>query len=155
MNPPSYSSIDQAVARLRDGDVVAFPTDTVYGIGVDPFQPEAVRKLYQIKGRPDDKPIAILVGSIEDVGRVAQNPPPTFTRLAEQSADIITPVAVTWENDNSVVRKLITDRCEISGRSVCHRLPIGCDGDRSKQRRRRINRGDRQLISIFDVVVID
>ena len=64
--------------------VVAFPTDTVYGVGVDPFQPDAVRKLYQIKGRPIDKPIPILVGSVKDVERVAQNLPPTFSRLAEQ-----------------------------------------------------------------------
>ena len=84
MNPFDDSSLSQAIATLRDGGVVAFPTDTVYGVGVDPFQPDAVRKLYQIKGRPIDKPIPILVGSVGDVERVAQNLPPTFSRLAEQ-----------------------------------------------------------------------
>jgi len=84
MNSLSDSSINQAVTCLRGGGVVAFPTDTVYGIGVDPLQPEAVRKLYQIKGRPDNKPIPILVGSIADVERVAQNPSPIFTQLAER-----------------------------------------------------------------------
>ena len=63
--------------------MVAFPTDTVYGVGADPFQPEAVRKLYQIKGRPIDKPIPILVGSVDDVQRVAQNLPTIFGQLAE------------------------------------------------------------------------
>lgn len=76
--------IDQAVQLLRDGGVVAFPTDTVYGVGADPLQPEAVRRLYRIKGRPDNKPIAILVGSIEDAARVAQNLPATFSRLAHR-----------------------------------------------------------------------
>ena len=76
--------IDQAVQLLRDGGVVAFPTDTVYGVGADPLQPEAVRRLYRIKGRPDNKPIAILVGSIEDAARVAQNLPTTFSRLAHR-----------------------------------------------------------------------
>jgi L-threonylcarbamoyladenylate synthase len=76
--------LNQAVQLLRDGGVVAFPTDTVYGVGVDPFQSEAVRRLYRIKGRPEDKPIAILVGSIEDVARVAQTPSRTFSRLAER-----------------------------------------------------------------------
>ena len=76
--------LNQAVQLLKDGDVVAFPTDTVYGVGVDPLQPEAVRKLYRIKGRPDDKPIAILVGSIEDVERVAQTPSMAFSRLADR-----------------------------------------------------------------------
>ena len=76
--------LNQAVQLLRDGGVVAFPTDTVYGVGVDPLQPKAVRKLYRIKGRPEDKPIAILLGSIEDVARVAQTPSRTFSRLAER-----------------------------------------------------------------------
>ena len=80
--PPQL--LNQAVELLRDGGVVAFPTDTVYGVGVDPFQPEAVRKLYRIKGRPDDKPIAILVGSIADVEQVAQSASEPFSRLADR-----------------------------------------------------------------------
>ncbi len=84
MNSFSPRLLNQAVQLLRDGGVVAFPTDTVYGVGVDPFQPQAVRKLYRIKGRPEDKPIAILVGSIEDVARVAQTPSRTFSRLADR-----------------------------------------------------------------------
>lgn len=84
MNPLDDLHINQAVATLKDGGVVAFPTDTVYGVGADPFQPEAIRKLYQIKGRPIDKPIPILVGSVGDVERVAQNLPPRFSQLAEQ-----------------------------------------------------------------------
>lgn len=76
--------VNRAIATLKDGGVVAFPTDTVYGVGVDPFQPEAVRKLYQIKGRPIDKPIPILVGSVDDVDHVAQNLPPIFSQLAER-----------------------------------------------------------------------
>ena len=80
--PPQL--LNQAVELLRYGGVVAFPTDTVYGVGVDPFQPEAVRKLYRIKGRPDDKPIAILVGSIADVEKVAQSVSEPFSRLADR-----------------------------------------------------------------------
>lgn len=84
MNSFSPRLLKQAVELLKDGGVVAFPTDTVYGVGVDPLQPQAVRKLYRIKGRPDNKPIAILVGSIEDVERVAQSPSKTFSRLADR-----------------------------------------------------------------------
>ena len=84
MNSFSPQLLNQAVELLKDGGVVAFPTDTVYGVGVDPLQPQAVRKLYRIKGRPDNKPIAILVGSIEDVERVAQSPSETFSRLADR-----------------------------------------------------------------------
>lgn len=84
MNQSNDLHINQAIMTLKNGDVVAFPTDTVYGVGVDPFQPKAVRKLYQIKGRPIDKPIPILVGSTDAVERVAQNLPPTFAQLAER-----------------------------------------------------------------------
>ena len=84
MNSFEDISIDQATATLRCGGVVAFPTDTVYGVGTDPFQPEAVRKLYQIKGRPMDKPIPILVGSVDDVQHVAQDLPPMFNQIAER-----------------------------------------------------------------------
>ncbi|MCZ6675829.1 MAG: L-threonylcarbamoyladenylate synthase [Candidatus Poribacteria bacterium] len=84
MNLFDNSLLDQAVMRLREGGVVAFPTDTVYGVGVHPFQPAAVRKLYRIKGRPIDKPIPILVGSIGDVECVAQNLPRIFFELAER-----------------------------------------------------------------------
>lgn len=84
MNSFSPQLLNRAVELLKDGGVVAFPTDTVYGVGVDPLQPQAVRKLYRIKGRPDNKPIAILVGSIEDVERVAQSPSEPFSRLADR-----------------------------------------------------------------------
>ena len=77
-------SIEKAADTLRSGGVVAFPTDTVYGIGVDPFQPEAIQKLYTIKGRPRDKPIPILVGSYQDVENVAQNLPKIFFQLIKQ-----------------------------------------------------------------------
>lgn len=83
MNSFDDLHINQAITTLKDGGVVAFPTDTVYGVGVDPFQPEAVRKLYEVKGRPIDKPIPILVGSVSDVERIAQNLPASFFLLAE------------------------------------------------------------------------
>ncbi len=64
-----------AMEVIRAGGVVAFPTDTVYGIGADPFQAEAVARLYQAKGRPVDKAIPILLGSSEDLVTVAQKFP--------------------------------------------------------------------------------
>lgn len=56
-----------AAAALKEGHVVAVPTDTVYGIAALAQSTEAVRKLYDIKGRNFEKPIAISVGNIEDV----------------------------------------------------------------------------------------
>lgn len=57
--------IRAAVAVVRAGGVVGLPTDTVYGIGVDPLQEEAVAALFELKGRPPGRPIGILVDSLE------------------------------------------------------------------------------------------
>jgi len=69
---------------LRSGEVVAFPTDTVYGVGAHAFQPEAVAALYAVKNRPTTKAIPILVAQIEDMARVARHVPAVAWELAER-----------------------------------------------------------------------
>ncbi len=64
-------AIRQAAAALADGAVVAVPTDTVYGLAVDPSQPEAVERLFALKGRPTDVPLPVLVAGPEQVALVA------------------------------------------------------------------------------------
>jgi L-threonylcarbamoyladenylate synthase len=59
-------SIEQAVEALRDGRVIAVPTDTVYGLAVDPSVPGATEALYRIKGRPEASALPVLVGSHHD-----------------------------------------------------------------------------------------
>ena len=56
---------------LRQGGVIAFPTDTVYGVGADAFQPEAVELLYVAKGRPPEKAIPLLLASADDLFLIA------------------------------------------------------------------------------------
>ena len=56
-----------ATKALKNGEVIALPTDTVYGIAVLAQSTEAVQKLYEIKGRCFEKPIAISVGNVEDL----------------------------------------------------------------------------------------
>jgi L-threonylcarbamoyladenylate synthase len=76
--------IKAAVDCLKSGGIIAIPTDTVYGLGADPFNPDAVQKLYTIKGRPEGKPIPLVLGSVEDVNKVAQNLPGFFFYLTER-----------------------------------------------------------------------
>ena len=76
--------IKAAVDCLKSGGIIAIPTDTVYGLGADPFNPDAVQKLYTIKGRPEGKPIPLVLGSVEDVNKVAQNLPGFFFHLTER-----------------------------------------------------------------------
>lgn len=77
-------TIRRARRLLRSGQVVVFPTDTVYGVGAHAFQTEAVAALYAAKNRPATKAIPILVAQIEDIARVARAVPAVAWRLAER-----------------------------------------------------------------------
>jgi L-threonylcarbamoyladenylate synthase len=74
----------RAQCLLRSGQVIAFPTDTVYGVGAHAFQPEAVAALYAAKNRPMSKAIPILVAQIEDLVRVARLVPAVAWELVER-----------------------------------------------------------------------
>ena len=58
------TSLDQAADILRDGLVVAYPTDTFYGLAVDPRNPEAVLRLYALKGRPDSSAVPLIAADL-------------------------------------------------------------------------------------------
>lgn len=64
--------IAAAVAAIHAGDVVGLPTDTVYGLGVDPIDDAAVAKLYELKGRPSHKPVGLLASSVEQASEVVE-----------------------------------------------------------------------------------
>ena len=73
------------VARcLKSGGIVAIPTDTVYGLGADPFNPAAVQKLYTMKGRPEENPIPLVLSSVSDVHRFSRNLPDFFFHLTDR-----------------------------------------------------------------------
>lgn len=58
---------------IREGGIVIFPTETVYGIGVNGLNETAIKKLYEVKQRPTNKPISLLVNSIEMIEEVARD----------------------------------------------------------------------------------
>ena len=62
--------IQAAVSVVRDGGVVGLPTDTVYGIGVDPLDEAAVATLFELKARPTAKPVGILVASLDQATEI-------------------------------------------------------------------------------------
>lgn len=65
--------LETVAKKIEKGGVVVFPTETVYGIGTNAFNEEAVRKIYDIKKRPLSKPISLLVNSIEMIEKIAKN----------------------------------------------------------------------------------
>ena len=64
------SLVEVAVEALEIGGIVGMPTDTVYGLGVDPWNESAVESLYEAKGRPDHKPISLLAASLEQAAEI-------------------------------------------------------------------------------------
>ena len=75
-------AIAEALQALRAGQVVVIPTDTVYGLACDLWQPEAIGRIYWAKQRPERLPIPVLISDPKYVLRVASHLPSTFVRLA-------------------------------------------------------------------------
>jgi L-threonylcarbamoyladenylate synthase len=77
-------AIARAVATLRQGGLVAFPTETVYGLGADAENEAAVRHIFSVKGRPVSHPLIVHIAESADLTRWVQDVPPTAGRLAER-----------------------------------------------------------------------
>ena len=69
INParPQISMIRQAARLIQKGEIVAFPTETVYGLGADALNPFAVKKIFEAKGRPADNPLIIHIHDKKDL----------------------------------------------------------------------------------------
>jgi L-threonylcarbamoyladenylate synthase len=72
---PDDSGLSEAVAALRAGEVVMHPTETVYGLAVDPTRPDALERLFDVKGREEKNPVLVIVGDRSQLGAVAREIP--------------------------------------------------------------------------------
>lgn len=79
----SHEAILHAARLLEEGELVALPTETVYGLGADAEQPEAVNKIYLAKGRPPNHPVIVHVAPGADIAYWAKDIPPEATMLIE------------------------------------------------------------------------
>ncbi|MDQ3196294.1 MAG: L-threonylcarbamoyladenylate synthase, partial [Pseudomonadota bacterium] len=80
----SAAQIDRAVAVLKRGGLVAFPTETVYGLGADATNPAAVQKIFRVKGRPHDHPVIVHIADIAQLEQWADPVSPAARLLAER-----------------------------------------------------------------------
>ncbi len=76
--------IKLAARFILNGKLVAFPTETVYGLGADALNTNAVRRIFEAKGRPADNPLIIHIARFEDLKRLTSHLPPEAKLLAEQ-----------------------------------------------------------------------
>lgn len=86
-----HSAIEQVAAVIKKGGLVAFPTDTVYGLAANAFNPDAIEKLFLVKGRDFNKAIAILIGENNQLKQIASE----FSGMAKKLSKRFWPGALT------------------------------------------------------------
>jgi L-threonylcarbamoyladenylate synthase len=123
MPPPIFldTQIERGIRILRKGGLVAFPTDTVYGLGADAFNTEAVERIYRVKGRSPTQPFPLLVADISQVSMVAA----TWTPLASALARRFWPGALTLllPAASSLPSILTAGSGTVGVRLPCHPIP--------------------------------
>lgn len=81
---PEPDRIARAGELIRRGEVIAIPTDTLYGLAANPFDNAAVERVFAIKGRPKNNPLLLLIDSLEMASELSAQLPATFHKLARQ-----------------------------------------------------------------------
>lgn len=81
---PAERGLEEAAELILKGELVVFPTETVYGLGADAFNASAVGKIYEAKGRPQDNPLIVHVSDAAEVCGIAAEAPDVFYALAEK-----------------------------------------------------------------------
>lgn len=150
---PAPETVRRAAAAIRRGALVAAPTDTLYGLLADALNPQAVSKLFRAKGRPESKPILLLIDSFEALPCLVGTLPAAFAPLAQRfwpgpltlvlPADARVPEAVTAGTGTVAVRlpssSLVRDlarraKCPLTGTSANRSGRIGARSGREVAR---------------------
>ena len=108
--------VEEAISILKEGGIVAFPTDTVYGLGACISLPHAVERVYQVKERPKNTPLPLLLADKSQIGEVAEPVPP----IAWLLVDKFLPGALTIVLYKS---KSVPDIVSGGGKTVAARIP--------------------------------
>lgn len=123
----SEEDIKEAVEALRRGEVILYPTDTVWGIGCDATNTEAVKKIYEIKRRADSKALILLVGDVNMLWRYVDDVPEVAEQLIEVSDR---PVTVIYDKARNLSPEVVASdgsvairvTSEAYSKELCRRL---------------------------------
>ena len=100
------SDISAAVAELRRGGVILYPTDTIWGIGCDARNSQAVRRVFEIKHRAEAKALITLVHSLAALDRIVDEVP----EVAEQLIDVaVDPITIIYDRGRNVAPELLAE----------------------------------------------
>ena len=80
----SKMGIEKGAKLILNGELVVFPTETVYGLGADAFNEDAVKKIFIAKGRPQDNPLIVHISNVEQVKEIARDIPDDFFKIADK-----------------------------------------------------------------------
>ena len=98
--------INKAVAVLREGGIILYPTDTIWGIGCDATNPEAVNRIYEIKKRADSKSMLVLLENINKIFSYVEEVPEIALDIAEVS---IKPTTIIYPGAKNLASNLIAE----------------------------------------------
>jgi len=110
------NSIQKAAKIIKNSGLVAFPTETVYGLGGNSLDKKAVRKIFEVKGRPLDNPIIVHIADLKDLSKLAKNIPKEVEILARKF----------WPGPLTLVlfkKKMVSDEVTAGADTVAIRMP--------------------------------
>jgi len=113
---PTPEGIAVAAGAIRRGEVVAYPTETVYGLGVDPFNEDAIQRLFAVKSRDAGKPILLIVADMEQLRGVVAECSPEATRYIDTFWP--GPLSLLFPRSNA-----LPEAVTAGGAKVCVRCP--------------------------------
>lgn len=113
------SDINHALEVLKSGGIILYPTDTIWGIGCDATNPEAVNKIYQLKGRSKDKSLIILLENENKLMGYVQEIPEVAYQLIEYTEK---PLTIVYEGAKNLASNLVAEDGSIGIRIVRHRF---------------------------------
>lgn len=115
------SDLDRAARAVRQGDLVVYPTETVYGLGADALSVEAVERVYELKGRAREKPLSMAVPDV-DAARPYVHPTERDVRFMREF--LPGPVTVVVERDDRLPDALTAGRSRVGVRIPDHDLAL-------------------------------
>lgn len=113
--PPSFlKDVEECLNALKDGKLILYPTDTVWGIGCDATDMNAIERIYRLKKRPDKKTMIVLVSNKNEISKYADVPDKLFIYLEQRT----TPTTVIYQNAVNLAQNLVADDGSIAIR-IC------------------------------------
>ncbi len=113
---PDEDIIARCAEVIRKGGLVAFPTETVYGLGANALDPEAVARIFEAKGRPQDNPLIVHVSRLESVEPLVKEISPRASTLMQ----------TFWPGPSLWLCFPGRTQCQILLRQICPTQPLGC-----------------------------